>query len=93
MCATLAADVFVVTRPTYSSMSLGLLPAEGMRVACGINVGMAWAFGFRLLAASHRSHKRFYRRGDETDPKLHEQSRTILRSDREIVAQRLMSLG
>ncbi len=27
MCATLVADVFELTRPTYSSMSLGLLPA------------------------------------------------------------------
>src|SRR3979411_652365 len=40
MWATLAADVFVLTRPTYSSISLGLLPADWMRVAWGISVGI-----------------------------------------------------
>jgi hypothetical protein len=30
----------VLTRPTYSSMSLGLVPAGVMRVGLGIRVGM-----------------------------------------------------
>jgi hypothetical protein len=30
----------VLTRPTYSSMSLGLFPAGVMRVGLGIRVGM-----------------------------------------------------
>jgi len=29
-----------LTRPMYSSMSLGLLPADWMRVECEISVGM-----------------------------------------------------
>src|SRR5258708_923751 len=40
MWATLAADVWELTRPMYSSMSLGLLPEDWMRVGCGIRVGM-----------------------------------------------------
>ena len=40
MWATLAAEVFVLTRPMYSSMSLGLLPAAWMRVGWGMSVGM-----------------------------------------------------
>jgi len=40
MWATLSADVFELTRPMYSSMSLGLLPAAVIRVAWGMNVGM-----------------------------------------------------
>ena len=42
MWATLAAEVLELTRPMYSSMSLGLLPAAVMRVGCGISVGMGW---------------------------------------------------
>src|SRR6185436_6906076 len=41
MCATLTAVVPEFTRPTYSSMSLGLLPAATMRVAFGIRIGVA----------------------------------------------------
>jgi hypothetical protein len=33
--------VFVLTRPTYSSMSFGLLPAAWMRVGCAMIVGMS----------------------------------------------------
>jgi hypothetical protein len=33
-----------LTRPTYSSMSFGLLPAAVMRVGCGIRVGMGLSF-------------------------------------------------
>src|SRR5580700_3853101 len=40
MWATLAAEVCEFTRPMYSSMSLGLLPADWMRVGCEIRVGM-----------------------------------------------------
>src|SRR6202167_5357654 len=38
--ATLTPGVEVLTRPTYSSMILGLVPADSMRVGCGIRVGM-----------------------------------------------------
>src|SRR5450432_1871494 len=34
MWATLTAEVFELTRPMYSSISLGLLPAAAMRVGC-----------------------------------------------------------
>src|SRR5688572_32552544 len=40
MCATLSASVFELTRPTYSSMRLGLLPAASMVVGLSISVGM-----------------------------------------------------
>src|SRR4030095_9441030 len=40
MCATLTAVVREFTRPTYSSMSFGLLPAATMRVAFGIRTGV-----------------------------------------------------
>src|ERR1035438_9365160 len=40
MWATLMAAVEVLTRPTYSSISLGLFPAGVMRVGLGIRVGM-----------------------------------------------------
>jgi hypothetical protein len=40
MWATLAAEVLELTRPMYSSMSLGLLPADWMRVGWEIKVGM-----------------------------------------------------
>ena len=30
------------TRPMYSSMSLGLLPAASTRVGCEITVGIVW---------------------------------------------------
>ena len=42
MCATLAAEVFEFTRPMYSSMIFGLLPAAWIRVGCGMRVGMVW---------------------------------------------------
>jgi hypothetical protein len=51
MWATLAAEVLELTRPTYSSISLGLLPAEVMRVGCGMSVGMG--LEFRLSASGH----------------------------------------
>src|SRR5262249_54157564 len=41
MCAMLTALVPEFTRPTYSSMLLGLLPAATMRVAFGIRIGVA----------------------------------------------------
>ena len=49
MWATLAAEVFVLTRPTYSSISLGLLPADWIRVGSGMSVGMGGlsAFGIK----------------------------------------------
>src|ERR1700693_3780 len=58
MWATLADEVWELTRPMYSSMSFGLLPADWMRVGCGISVGLRLsgfglrlpAFGFRLTA-------------------------------------------
>jgi hypothetical protein len=40
MWAMLVEDVCEFTRPMYSSMSLGLLPADWMRVGCGMRVGM-----------------------------------------------------
>src|ERR1700689_4626436 len=40
MWATLAEDVFELTRPMYSSIRLGLVPADWMRVGCGIKVGI-----------------------------------------------------
>ena len=55
MWATLADEVWELTLPMYSSMSLGLLPAAWMRVGCGINVGFRLPdFGFRLRASSFR---------------------------------------
>jgi len=39
MCATLAALSREFTRPMYSSINLGLLPAAAMRVGCGMRVG------------------------------------------------------
>ena len=55
MWATLADEVWELTRPTYSSMSLGLLPADWMRVGCGIRIGIRHsAFGFRLSASGFR---------------------------------------
>jgi|HubBroStandDraft_2_1064218.scaffolds.fasta_scaffold337242_2 hypothetical protein len=48
MWATLAAEVLVLTRPTYSSMSFGLLPADWMRVGWEIRVGMDSGFGLAL---------------------------------------------
>ena len=41
MRATLTPDVPLLTRPTNSSMSLGLLPAASMTVGFGISVAMA----------------------------------------------------
>ena len=41
--AMLTAAVAVFTRPTNSSMRLGRLPAEGMTVGAGINLGTAGA--------------------------------------------------
>jgi hypothetical protein len=41
MWATLSSFVFEFTRPTYSSISLGLLPAAVTRLGAGIRVGMA----------------------------------------------------
>src|SRR5262245_48072529 len=70
MCATLTAVVPEFTRPTYSSMFLGLLPAATMHVALGIRIGVAMSASFvaerkavgecqrRVLAAG---------RGDELD--------------------------
>jgi hypothetical protein len=63
MCAMLAAEVFEVTRPMYSSINLGLLPAAAMRVGCGISVGirklrppvLAPAFGCMNLEAESPS--------------------------------------
>src|SRR5271154_2129100 len=57
MWATLVEVVWELTRPMYSSMSLGLLPADWMRVGWGIRVGMSFgsrlpAFGFSLQAAN-----------------------------------------
>src|ERR1051326_8727461 len=49
MCATLAAEVFELTRPMYSSISLGLLPAASMRVGCVIRVGMDEASSVVLM--------------------------------------------
>jgi hypothetical protein len=40
MCATLAAEVPLFTRPTYSSMIFGLFPAASIRVGCAIRVGI-----------------------------------------------------
>jgi len=45
MRATLTPAVWELTRPTYSSISLGLLPAAWMTVGCGISVGMLVALG------------------------------------------------
>jgi hypothetical protein len=39
----LTAAVAVFTRPTNSSMRFGRLPAEGMTVGAGINLGTAGA--------------------------------------------------
>ena len=36
----------VFTRPTNSSISLGLLPAAATRVGCAINVGIGWRSNF-----------------------------------------------
>src|SRR5271156_5751693 len=44
MCAMLVDVVWELTRPMYSSMSLGLLPADWMRVGCEISVGMGILF-------------------------------------------------
>jgi len=43
MCATLAEAVCELTRPIYSSMSLGLLPAAWIRVGWGMRVGIRLA--------------------------------------------------
>src|SRR5260370_24705687 len=43
MCATLVVLVEEFTRPIYSSISLGLLPAASMRVGLGINVGTVFS--------------------------------------------------
>src|ERR1017187_3148604 len=48
MCATLVALVAEFTRPTYSSISLGLLPAASTRVGLAMNVGT-----FFLLRCIH----------------------------------------
>src|SRR5260221_8753796 len=40
MWATLMPTVALLIRPTYSSMTFGLFPADSMRVGCGIRVGM-----------------------------------------------------
>jgi hypothetical protein len=63
MWATLAAEVFELTRPMYSSMSLGLLPAAWIRVGWEMSVGMV--LGFRLAVdTEHREYnKSFFRRG------------------------------
>jgi hypothetical protein len=42
MWAMLAASVELFTRPAYSSISLGLLPAARMRVGFAIRVGMIY---------------------------------------------------
>jgi len=36
----LASEVCEFTRPIYSSINFGLLPADWMRVGCGISVGI-----------------------------------------------------
>ena len=41
MWATLTPAVLVLTRPMYSSISLGLVPAAEMRVGCATSVGMS----------------------------------------------------
>jgi hypothetical protein len=46
MWAMLAEVVLELTRPMYSSMSFGLLPADWMRVGSEIKVGMV---GFSLI--------------------------------------------
>src|SRR4051812_12779539 len=48
MWATLSRDSLLLTRPMYSSMSLGLLPAASMRVA----FSMSWGMGVSLLRMS-----------------------------------------
>jgi hypothetical protein len=61
MWAMLAAEVLELTRPMYSSMSLGLLPADWIRVGCGINVGMGVglpALGFGLPVPDIRLHQK-----------------------------------
>src|SRR5260370_19662631 len=67
MWATLAAEVFVLTRPTYSSMSLGLLPADWILVGCGIRVGIGLASGFQLPIS--RVQQKLYRKGREEKPR------------------------
>jgi len=48
MWATLAAEVWVLTRPMYSSISLGLLPAAVTRVGWEMSVGMVRIPTFEL---------------------------------------------
>src|ERR1700675_3290616 len=56
MWAMLVVEVWELTRPMYSSISLGLLPEDWMRMGCGIRVGMGWAFpSFGLLKHERRA--------------------------------------
>src|ERR1700688_4669194 len=74
MWATLTAEVFELTRPMYSSMSLGLLPAAWIRVGWGMSVGMS--LGFR--DTGHKEYnKSFYRRDRDGDTECAEQCRMI----------------
>lgn len=52
MCATLTPSVREFTRPTYSSIIFGLLPAASIRVGFSINVGMKLACRAFLTASS-----------------------------------------
>src|SRR5580700_9741278 len=70
MWATLAAEVFVLTRPIYSSINLGLLPADEIRVGCGIKVGIGLDFQnyvrqFEIVFISQ--HKSVTRRRDQRE--------------------------
>src|SRR6202049_5335826 len=66
MWATLSAEVFELTRPMYSSMSLALLPAAWIRVGWEMSVGMS--LGFR--DTGHKEYnKSFYRRDRDGDRK------------------------
>ena len=55
MCAMLSARVSLFTRPTYSSISFGLLPAAVIRVGAAISRGMPSASHPRGAPARARS--------------------------------------
>lgn len=54
MWATLVAVVAEFTRPMYSSISFGLLPADVMRVGFAISVGSDMQIGFILAHCQFR---------------------------------------
>src|SRR5690606_6240629 len=60
MRAMLAASVCVFTRPTYSRMTFGLLPAAAICVGCAINVGIGDTYGSDHSPVAEFARTRFH---------------------------------